>query len=230
MNKISGKQLHKLLLRSNILNTTGHIAVELAGISVTVEETDSVGNMIQTWLGEWMRLNNVFFRVKQNTQEFPDFFLSDNDVDEILEVKSFIWYNNPGFDVANFDSYWNSIIIHPERLDANYLIFAYTLDNGRLQIRDIYLKKIWEITGKAQKHPITSQWKKGQLYNIRPTSFHNGKKGFNSKAEFIVALYQTNLNRVGKSIADRWIKDFINSYRQTSTVDLSEEITRLLQS
>jgi hypothetical protein len=41
----------------------------------------------------------------------------------ILQVKSFDWDRGPGFDLANFDSYCNSLLESSYRIDSDYLIF-----------------------------------------------------------------------------------------------------------
>ena len=50
------------------------------------------------------------------------------------------------FDIANFESYCKSLSENPERLYADYLIIGYELKKAKLTIKDVWLKKIWEIS------------------------------------------------------------------------------------
>jgi hypothetical protein len=224
---LTAEQLHKELVSSGIFNAKGSITMQLNNVNVLIKSKDTVGNMLQSWLAEWMKVNNIYFKEK-NTQEFPDFFLSNDDLTNILEVKSYIAHNQPGFDVANFDSYCNSLRSHPERLDAKYLIFGYELDEGSLSIHDLFLKNIWEITGPSSKYPITSQWKNKQLYNIRPIGFNKKHTCFKSRADFIVSLYRMNLFRNKMYDAEIWLNDVIKQYKNVCNFDLLPEVNKLL--
>ena len=115
---------------------------------------------------------------------------------EIVTLKSLTFdaTASPNFDIANFQSYCASVAENPYRLNADYLIFAYKVQNGILCIDNIYLKKIWEITCPSDRWPLKTQTKRGVIYNIRPSSFHSTKGrywSFKSKEEFIEALFLT---------------------------------------
>ena len=85
---------------------------------------------------------NITFVEMDNTQEFPDFILDPFDRENnLLEVKAFNYDAGPGFDIANFESYCDSVRIKPYRLNADYLIFFYSMNDTEIKIKNIWLKK-----------------------------------------------------------------------------------------
>lgn len=98
-----------------------------------------------------------------------------------MDIKSFNTNSNPSFDIANFESFLKRTYDEPTNLFADYFIFEYepNVENKdySFTIKEIYLKKIWEIIGtdykKDQTHPITLQEKKKRPYAIRPFNFRN---------------------------------------------------------
>ncbi|WP_195910021.1 NgoBV family restriction endonuclease [Bathymodiolus azoricus thioautotrophic gill symbiont] len=94
-----------------------------------------------------------------NSQEFPDYYIGDDK--DLLEIKSFDASASANFDLANFDSYCRSVADSPKRTNADYLIFSYTLNGSKLNIQDIWIKKIWEITCPSAKIPLKNPSKKG---------------------------------------------------------------------
>ena len=110
------------------------------------------------------------------------------------------WAEKEGFNIE-------SLANDPERVYADYLIFAYKVISGNLVIDNIFLKKIWEITCPSEKWPLKNQTKRGIIYNIRPSCF-NGKKNkryqsFSSPKEFVDALYNTEEKYLGKPSENR---------------------------
>jgi len=125
------------------------------------------------------------------SQEKINFSFLDVSVD--IKEKSAI-NRSANFDIANFEAYCYSITTKAYRLDADYLVFAYTLIEGNFRIKDVWLKKIWEITGNSERYPVKCQTKKDVIYNIRPISWDSSRakfKSFNSRLEFVKALHQT---------------------------------------
>lgn len=84
---------------------------------------DAIVDLLQ----EWMKSKKYYFRTKVNTQKFPDFLLDTTDGKGLLEVKTFNALVTPAFDIANFSSHLKFLLIKPERLDADYLIFSYKI-------------------------------------------------------------------------------------------------------
>lgn len=234
MDILTAQELKNKLEESNLYAAQGQIVMELNGTKVTIKTTDTIGNIIQEWLSQWLKDNNIYHRVPENTQNFPDFYLSDSNITELMEVKSYFASRRPAFDVANFDSYWQSLAEAPHRLDANYLIFAYDMVDGNLSIRNIYLKKVWELTGKASAYPLNCQRKNGQIYNIRPNSFHSTRATiptFSSKEEFIGALYNTVLGHTNRATDTRkWLNQVIEGYKNFSGYDLKANIDPYISS
>lgn len=204
---ITATQLFNNLKSINWSLTYGSITFTLNNINVIIDTTDTVGVTLQSWLKQYFLTNNIYFRENSNSQEFPDFYLGNSNDSNLLEIKAFNFCNTPAFDIANFDSYCDLVVEKPYILDADYLIFGYSMDNdGRITINDIWLKKIWEIAGKSKKYPLKVQGKRGMIYNIRPNT--NFKKydqtHFNSKEDFINAIYDTISIYKGEDIAKEW--------------------------
>ena len=111
---------------------------------MTIDTTDTVGNSLQRWLKEWLIKNDIYEHEPENTQEFPDFYLSaSNPKDHMLEVKAFNYNATPAFDIANYESYIASVAEKPYRLAADYIILGYVMDNdGTITIKKIWLKEM----------------------------------------------------------------------------------------
>jgi type II restriction enzyme len=142
-----------------------------------------------------MKKENVEFEENTNSQTFPDFHLdTENKKKGLLEVKTFDWDRGPGFDLANFDSYCNSLLENAYRIDSDYLIFAYQMEGSQITIKNVWLKKIWELSCPSGTYPIKVQEKKQVIYNLRPATWYSERttfKPFSSKEEFLSALNET---------------------------------------
>lgn len=206
------------LLCEEIIGKTGQITFDMAGVNVVIDTTDIVGNCLQSWLKEWLQSKGIYVGVPENTQEFPDFFIArNNKFDHMLEVKSFNYKATPAFDIANYESYVKSVSEKPFRLNADYLIIGYTMDNeGIITIRDMWLKKIWEIAGTSNRFALNTQVKKNVIYNIRPNSrFKYGQQGpFSNKEQFLNAIYETQKAYRGQEAADNWKSKLIEEYQK----------------
>lgn len=186
MRKLTASEIFNLLQEQVVSNgIKGHISVNFAGVCFNVETKDIMGGILQEWFGEWMKKQSIFFETKHNTQEFPDFILKN---DSFLEVKTFDSEASPNFDVANFDAYTRSLLDCPQRLNADYLIFAYSLTPNNFEIKNIWLKKVWEITGPSQTNCLNLQVKQNVPVNIRPKTWYGKTQMFNNRSEFVSAL------------------------------------------
>jgi hypothetical protein len=215
MKIISAKSLYNDLLKSGVIDKVGSITFSLNGIIVKINTTDTVGITLQAWLKEYFIKNNIYFREPSNTQEFPDFYLGENDFQNMLEVKAFHYSKTPAFDIANFESYCDSVKTKPYRLDADYLIFGYEMsNNGDVSIKNIWMHKIWEIAGTSERFALKTQVKRDMIYNIRPnTNFKLGNKGpYSNKEEFLTAIYATLLSYKGEQYALDWLKELQQYY------------------
>src|SRR6201986_4992378 len=175
----------KLVDEYKLVGQQGTILFTLNNLPVKVESKDSVGNMIQEWLIGWMKSENLSFEVNPSSQKFPDIFLNLTDKKKgLLEIKAFDFNRGAGFDLANFESYCNSLLTDAYRLDSDYLILGYKMTKHEITIHDIWLKKIWEISGGSGPYPIKVQEKKKVIYNLRPINWYSDSttfKAFESK-------------------------------------------------
>lgn len=216
--KITAQELFTALGNLHLERQIGVISFNLAGVSVKIDTTDTVGITLQAWLKQYLTDNDIYFSEPANTQEFPDFFLDNNEAfKHMLEVKAFNYNATPAFDIANFESYCSSVKEKPYRLDADYLIFGYTMnDLGDITVKKVWLHKIWQIAGTSQRFPLKTQVKRDMIYNIRPnTDFKAGNKGpFRSKDDFLLAIYKTLVIYKGKSFADDWKQTLSINYKK----------------
>lgn len=185
----------------------GKITFKMNMIEFEINSKDGIGGHIQEWLEKWMKYNAVSYSIPSNSQSFPDFFLHnlyDNKI-SLLEIKSFDMDAGANFDIANFQSYCQSLASNPERIYSDYLIFGYILDEGKLIIKNVWLKKIWEICCPSERFPLKTQVKRDVIYNIRPASWYAANptyKPFKTKDDFVKALYDTEeiyLNKVSEN-------------------------------
>ena len=208
-------------LHRELQGAEGKIEFTLNNIKKNVVSTDIIGNILQDWLPVWFDANDINYSTLNNTQEFPDYIITIDDKRLMLEIKSWNANNTPAFDLANFESYIDTIEKDPSKLDAYYLILGYLPDNGKIIINDIYLKKIWELTGPSTNRPLRLQVKRGVIYNIRPLNFTNPNlRPFANKLDFLVALKDTmtQYDRSEKNM-DIWLDNVIKGYNEVTDSD-----------
>lgn len=224
--KLSGKELHnKLVNEYKIIGEKGVINFSLKDLTISIETKDTVGNLLQEWLKAWMIKEIIEFEENPNSQVFPDFYLDTSDRKlGLLEVKSFDWDRGPGFDLANFDSYCNSLLTSAYRLNSDYLIIAYQMRGSELTIKDVWIKKIWELACPSGTYPLKVQEKKSVIYNIRPSTWYSERtkyKPFNSLEEFLSALnetrYQYPQTRHGNG---HWLQNVLKNYEEHTGIKL----------
>jgi type II restriction enzyme len=214
---MSAKILFDKLHNAGIIGASGETYFELHGLKTQVRDSSVVGNIVQEWLKLFMESNGIAFRLKKNTQEFPDFLMhpTKDDVD-LLEVKCF--KKSPNFDVANLAAYCRSLLSNAYRLDSDYLIIEYQEnDDGTILIKRAWLKKAWEICTNSERASIKTQVKQGFPYNIRPATFYSAKakyKPFKSRLELVQALKTAidaipNMNNIQKD----WFKKVSALYK-----------------
>ncbi|TXK93852.1 restriction endonuclease [Methylococcaceae bacterium CS1] len=204
-----------LKIKESLINSidelVGGTVFKIGSISIDVEGKDGLGGLIEEWLGKWAE-NQKFIinNPKKNgsSQEFPDYYVGTDN--HLLEVKTFDSTAGANFDLANFESYCESISNTPSRVDSDYLIFAYKLDGTELSIKNVWLKKIWEITCPSERWPLKTQTKRDVIYNIRPASWFSNKprfKTFTTKEEFINALFETEKQYRGYSHKNTYLSN-----------------------
>mgnify|MGYP003294394686 CR=1 FL=1 len=214
---LTAREIYDKLLDEHIIDKPGKITFNLAGVSVTMNTTDTVGITLQSWLKQWMIDNDIYFHEPSNTQSFPDFYLDECETKNLLEVKAFNYEATPAFDIANYESYLESVSENAYRLNADYIIFGYTMDeDGTVKIKRIWLKKIWEIAGISQKWPLRVQDKRGMIYNIRPNSEFKKDQPvpFQNDEDFLNASYETHVKYKGVEEANKWLIKMIEDYTE----------------
>lgn len=216
--KITAEGIRNKLISDGIFDEKGKITFHFSGIDVDIDTNDIVGHIMQAWLKAWFLENNILFSEPDDTQAFPDFYLDPyNKKNDLLEVKAFNFDASPAFDLANFESYCESVQFEPYKFKAKYLIFGYRMIGTTITIEEIWVKNIWEITSYMQEFPLTVQFKRGKIYNIRPTKWYNltsrARKPFNTLEHFIIACYNA-LKQYDKSIinCNSWIRNVIYNY------------------
>ncbi len=194
--KLTASELYNELVENfKIKEKIGSVEIKLGNITAKYNGKDAIGDLLQEWLGEWMKSKNYYFRTKVNTQEFPDFLLSESDTKDFLELKTFNAKASPAFDIANFDSYCTSLLTIPERIEADYLIFSYKMENSELSIDNVWLKKVWEMASPSGQDPLKLQVKRNQIYNIRPCTWYSNRlrfQPFTNKNDFLNAISETH--------------------------------------
>ena len=206
----------KLVNVDHILEINGQIKFYLGNVSIIVKQKDVVGNIMQEWLQGWLDSNGIEYATNENTQMPPDFFLNLEDRTRgLLEVKAFNRNGSPGFDIADFRMYASEIQEKPYMLDVDYLIFGYDMsDDGIVTIKDVWLKKVWEITRRMENYPINLQVKDGVIHKIRPGVWYSERATdyaiFNSLEDFISAIEETTFKepKLRGTIASTWLAVF----------------------
>ena len=211
---ITAPEVIQLLNEANIKQTVGKIEITFNGFAVKLKQRDTVGNSLQEWLYAFLESRDIYFRPNQG-QTFPDIYFSEADDEDLCEMKSF--YGSANFDVANYRSYINSIAEKPYRLNSDYIIFRYDMNEaGDITILDYWCKKVWEITGPAENYALKCQRKNGQIVNIRPCTWYseNAKfPAFGSLEKLLKALYQTQLSVENNTrVVNEWLQKVLDGY------------------
>ena len=225
--KISAQELYKNLTEDyKLIGQKGIINFTLKDLTVSIESKDTVGNLIQDWLVQWMKREQLSFEQNPSSQTFPDVYLNvDDKKKDLLEIKTFDWTRGAGFDLANFESYCGSLLTNAYRLDSDYLIIAYKMDGVEITIENVWLKKIWELAGGSGTYPVKVQEKKQVIYNLRPISWYSERstfKAFDSKEDFLKALNETRY-QYSKTHHDNshWLKKVIKNYAEHTGITLT---------
>ena len=226
--RLTGREVYeKLIHEDKILELQGQIKFFFGDVDIIVKQKDVVGNIIQEWLQGWMDKRGIEYALNDNTQMPPDFFLNPDDkTTDLLEVKAFNRSASPGFDIADFRMYEEEIIEKPYMLNVDYLIFGYDMsDDGVVTIKDLWLKKVWEITRRMDGWSINLQVKQGVVHKIRPGVWYSDRPGnipmFKCIEDFIAAIEEAVYqNPKTHESAATWKKNFIDSYRKFYGVKL----------
>lgn len=228
--RLSAQQIYDRLLNDDrILELEGQIKFYLGDVNIIVKQKDVVGNIMQEWLLGWLDARGIEYAESENTQMPPDFFLNPDDRTKgLLEVKAFNRNGSPGFDIADFRMYASEIQEKPYMLDVDYLIFGYDMsDDGIVTIKDVWLKKVWQITRRMENYPINLQVKEGVIHKIRPGVWYSEKTTdyaiFDCLEDFISAIEETTFKepRLRDSVASTWLAVFQRNYKAWSGEELN---------
>ncbi|GHU51161.1 type II restriction endonuclease NlaIV [Clostridia bacterium] len=218
--RLTAIQLYdKLIQEDKILELKGQIKFCLGDVDIVVKQKDVVGNIIQEWLQGWLKKRGIEYALSGNTQMPPDFYLNTKDKSkDLLEVKAFNRNASPGFDIADFRMYEEEIIEKPFMLDVDYLIFGYDMnDEGIVTVRDLWLKKVWQITRCMEKWALNLQVKQNVVHKIRPGVWYSKQRVsfpmFESLEDFVSAVEETVYqNPKTHHDAAAWKGKFLTNY------------------
>ena len=228
--RLSAQEIYNRLLNDDhILELEGQIKFYLGDVNIIVKQKDVVGNIMQEWLQGWLDARGIEYAPSENTQMPPDFFLNlDDRTKGLLEVKAFNRNGSPGFDIADFRMYALEIQEKPYMLDVDYLIFGYDMsEEGIVTIKDVWLKKVWQITRRMENYPINLQVKEGVIHKIRPGVWYSERVTdyaiFDCLEDFISAIEETTFKepRLRSSIASTWLTVFQRNYKAWCGEELS---------
>ena len=220
--RLSAQEIYDRLLNvDQILELEGQIKFFLGDVNIIVRQKDVVGNIMQEWLQGWLDARGIEYAPSENTQMPPDFFLNPDDRTKgLLEVKAFNRNGSPGFDIADFRMYASEIQEKPYMLDVDYLIFGYDMsDDGVVTIKDVWLKKVWQITRRMENYPINLQVKEGVIHKIRPGVWYSERVTdyaiFDCLEDFISAIEETTFKepKLRSSVASTWLAVFQRNYK-----------------
>lgn len=220
--RLSAQEIYDRLLNvDHILELEGQIKFFLGDVNIIVRQRDVVGNIMQEWLQGWLDARDIDYALNENTQMPPDFFLNPDDLTKgLLEVKAFNRNGNPGFDIADFKMYASEIQEKPYMLDVDYLIFGYDMsDDGIVTIKDVWLKKVWQITRRMENYPINLQVKEGVIHKIRPGVWYSERPTnyaiFDCLEDFISAIEETAFKepKLRSTVASTWLAIFQKNYK-----------------
>lgn len=226
--RLSAQQVYdKLINEDRICEVKGRIQFYFGDVDIIVKQKDVVGNIIQEWLQGWFDKRGIEYNSSENTQMPPDFFLNPDDrTKNLLEVKAFNRLASPGFDIADFRMYEEEIIAAPYMLDVDYLIFGYDMDDdGVVTVKDLWIKKVWQITRCMDKWAINLQIKQNVVHKIRPGVWYSTQRVlypmFTCLEDFISAVEQTVWqNPKTRETSGTWKGRFLASYYEYYGVKL----------
>lgn len=222
--RMTAQEIYDTLVnRDGIKTAKGQISFNLCDIEVIVKNKDIVGGAIENWVNQWLIDNNVEFEFNAVTQSKPDLYLDTNNHEKnLLEVKAFNRDKGAAFDLADFVGFAFELIHKPYLLDLDCLVFGYEMneETGDIKVRDIWLKKIWELAATSGEWPLKVQGTKDKsiIKKVRPgTWYSNGArfKCFESKLDFLSAYEQTLFDyQATRARASNWKFQLKQSYRR----------------
>lgn len=213
----------------HIKEVSGYIRFNLGTHEMIVTTKDVVGNIVENWVKDWLRENDIDFEPNPSTQTKPDIFINPgNHTTGLLEIKAFDYSASPNFDIADFKGLAKELLVRPYLLDVKALIFGYIMDEetGEVVIRDIWLKDIWEIARPSDKWPINVQYKNQIISKVRPATWYSRSgrckyRTFDAKEDFLSAFEETLYTyHDTHAMASDWKRRFQEAYREHYGTDI----------
>lgn len=224
---LTAEQIYdRLINEDKIKSLNGYIKFNLGKYSMVVKNNDSVGSIIEEWVREWLRQNNIYYRPNP-LESKPDVFLfPDSESEGLLEIKSYYSKNGPGYDIADFTGFAKELIHKPYLLNVDVLIFAYSMDieTGEIRVVDAWLRKVWELSRPHYQWPINVQYKNKTITKIRPANLGASRtkyKCFECLEDYLSAFEETLFAyQPTHAMASEWKFRFQRSYKNYYKQDI----------
>lgn len=230
--KLTAKQIYnKLIYETNIVRDFGAIEVSLKDIEITEWDDQAVREIMRVWLRHWMDKNNIAYIANEDHAIPIDYYLcgADNPQNSIC-VKVFQVYEKVNYAIADFRTFAEELLCTPSILNTDYLVFEYGIDRkvngkGELIIKDLLMKKIWQMTRPMDGNPLSLQKVNGKIRQIKSCDWNkdNAPKTFKTLEHFLSAVEETLCrNPQTQNLATTWRKDFIAAYEKeyNKTIDI----------
>ena len=227
--QVTAQELYRILTEDyKIIGQKGNLNFTLKNFSVKVESKDIAAKLIKNWLVSWMKNEQILFTENPNAETFPDIFLNYGDKKtNLLDIRIVDGKRLVGFDIENFNSYCDSLLTEAYRLDSDYLIVMYKVEGTQITIENVWLKKIWELSGGSNVYPVKVKEEKQFIGSIRSIMWYSERskfKGFNSKEEFLKALNETRFQYSQTRHANSdWLNNVVKNYADHTGITLSVE-------
>lgn len=96
---------------------------------------------------------------------------------------------------------------------------------GVISIKDVWLKKIWELACPSSTYPLKVQEKKNVIYNIRPSVWYSDRarfKPFENKETFLSALNNTRYQYPQTRPTNaHWLNKVLKNYQEHTGISLT---------
>lgn len=225
-------QMDGLVGATGKINASFVLTTNAVNIKKQIIRPSSVGQIIEEWLSAYMDENNIYYRA-QRSQESPDYFLDKkSNKKDLLEVK--VYGKSAAFDLGSVRGVCNTLPDEAYKLDMDYLIIHYAMNDitGDIVIKDIWLKKIWQVAGKELRapHRLSRQVKNNQVTTIRPIGMKkpNSKVQFSDMEEYLHALYieYADIEKTKKK-QEKWLNKIVENYNKFKKTEILE-VDRIL--
>ena len=101
------------------------------------------------------------------------------------------------------------------------------MNGSVITIKNVYLKKIWELACPSGTYPLKVQEKKSIIYNIRPSVWYSERnkfKPFARKEDFLSALNNTRYQYPQtRHTNGHWLQNVIKNYKEHTGISLEIE-------